>query len=227
MVSLLKQLTPDARASVKDRVNENERQTNAEIIPVVVASTKEYGFYQALVGFAFSLLAIGIGWYLFQDVTVTPEDWGSSVLLRFDLAKVILIAIAGFMIGVAFARWKPAVYRSLVPARTLDATARETAVVLFHRLKLTRTRAHTAVMICVCLFEKRVVVLGDSGINDRIEQQDWDSLRDTVLTKVRGNDLPGALIAGIEQAGQLLSKHFPAESDDIDEITNRLHIVTE
>ena len=79
------------------------------------------------------------------------------------------------------------------------------------------------ILILVSLLEHRVQVLADSGINARVAPGTWDKIVQIVLDGIRGKDLCRGLCEAIEQCGEILSKEFPVQPDDINELPNRLH----
>jgi len=74
------------------------------------------------------------------------------------------------------------------------------------------------------LEERQFYILADSGINEKVEQTVWDSVRNNMQNEFRkGNYLTGILSA-IEQVGNILSEHFPIKSDDTNELSNKVVI---
>ena len=71
---------------------------------------------------------------------------------------------------------------------------------------------------------RKFVVLGDSGIHERVGQEFWHRVVDVVADKFRAGDFTAGLIRGIEEVGEQLSTHFPYDaaadvgelSDDVD-----------
>jgi uncharacterized membrane protein len=94
----------------------------------------------------------------------------------------------------------------------------------FTRLGMTRTQAHNGVLFFVVPARRKFVVLGDSGIHDRVGQEFWDSVASAVSERFRAGDFTGGLVHGIERVGQQLATHFPYDpatdknelSDDVD-----------
>lgn len=222
---MVRGLTEEKRAAVSEAVAAAETKTSAEIIPVVIGSSDDYGFYEALIGFLLSIVSVATVWFFRQSVTLDEAGWGTAAKIGFGLLPIIATMVGAFVTGVLLARAVPAIVRPLVPPKRLNTSSHTAAVELFHRFRLTRTSARTSVLICVCLFERRVVVLGDLAISEMLSQEDWDGVRNSVLEGVKSKDLTGGLIAGIENAGALLAQHFPADTDNPDEVTNELRVL--
>jgi uncharacterized membrane protein len=74
---------------------------------------------------------------------------------------------------------------------------------------MTATKDRNAVLFFVVPARRKFVVLGDSGIHEKVGQEFWHHIVRTVSGKFRQGDFTGGLVAGIEAVGQDLAKHFP------------------
>jgi putative membrane protein len=84
------------------------------------------------------------------------------------------------------------------------------------------TKAHTGILILASLFERRVVVLADRGINEKVRPGKWDEIVGIITTGLKSNDGCAAFCAAIEECGKILAVHFPRSPDDQDELKNNL-----
>jgi uncharacterized membrane protein len=91
----------------------------------------------------------------------------------------------------------------------------------FERLGMTATKDRNAVLFFVVPARRKFVVLGDSGIHERVGQEFWHHIVRTVSEKFKQGDLTGGLVAGIEAVGEDLAKHFPHHAGrDSNELTD-------
>src|SRR5262245_30011081 len=89
----------------------------------------------------------------------------------------------------------------------------------FVRLGMTRTKDRNGVLFFVVPSRRKFVVLGDSGIHERVGQEFWHRVVGVVSDKFRRGDFTGGLIRGIEEVGEQLSTHFPyVAATDVDEL---------
>jgi uncharacterized membrane protein len=89
----------------------------------------------------------------------------------------------------------------------------------FERLGMTRTKDRNGILFFVVPARRKFVVLGDSGIHERVGQQFWHRVVDVVTERFRVGDFTGGLIRGIEEVGEQLASHFPYDDDtDVDEL---------
>jgi len=98
---------------------------------------------------------------------------------------------------------------------------RKAAEKAFDRLGMTRTKDRNGVLFFVVPARRKFVVLGDSGIHERVGQEFWHRVVDVVADKFRAGDFTAGLIRGIEEVGEQLSTHFPYDAAaDVDELSD-------
>jgi putative membrane protein len=85
---------------------------------------------------------------------------------------------------------------------------------------LHHTRDKTGILILVSLFEHRVFVLADRGINKQVPKETWDEIVHIVTEGIHSGRTCDALCAAIFRCGELLEVHFPKKTDDTDELPN-------
>ncbi len=76
---------------------------------------------------------------------------------------------------------------------------------------LTQLPARNAVHFLVVPSRRELAIVGDAGAHDRLGQAVWDSVAATVLEHFRSGDPTAGLIAGIEEVGRHLARHFPRD----------------
>ena len=75
------------------------------------------------------------------------------------------------------------------------------------------------------LLERKVWVLADKGIYEKIDQETLDRFALTVSQGVKDGRACDALCSAIDAAGKVLSQHFPIEPGDTNELPNA--VITE
>lgn len=186
-----------------------ERRTSGEIVPYVVGACDDYadaawkGAVLTAVGAA---AAAAVAFWLL-------DVWGG--LERWLLVAVVLGAAGGWLA----ARLVAPLRRLLVPTAELDLRARRRAMVAFLEEEVFDTRERTGILLFVALFERRVVVLGDAGINRAVEQRAWDGIVTDLRAGIRRGQLGDALVRAIAACGRLLEEHeVEIRPDDVDEL---------
>lgn len=198
--------------AVREALRAVERRTTGEIAVVVVERSDPH----PAAGWLAALATIAVG----SGLAAAWIPWGSPPGV---LACQAALGVAGFLL----ARALPDFARRFVLEDRATAVAEEQAFQEFHRLGLHRTEARTGVLLFVSLFERRVVVLADQGIDAAVDAEAWDATDAAVLDGVAAGDLRGGLIAGLERAGALLEEHFPWREGDRNEVPDRVIVRAE
>src|SRR5580700_5393226 len=86
---------------------------------------------------------------------------------------------------------------------------RKAAEKAFERLGMSATKDRNAVLFFVVPARRKFVVLGDSGIHEKVGDQFWQHLAGAISEKFKAGDFTDGLVAGIEAVGEHLAKHFP------------------
>jgi uncharacterized membrane protein len=79
----------------------------------------------------------------------------------------------------------------------------------FARMGVARTKHRNGVLFFVVPSRRKFVVLGDSGIHERVGQEFWHRVVAAVSAKFRDGDFTGGIVKGIEEVGEQLASHFP------------------
>jgi uncharacterized membrane protein len=103
-----------------------------------------------------------------------------------------------------------------------DAMAQ--AVAVFERLGMHRTAERHGVLIYVAIEDRKLAVLGDQGIHDRLGQTYWDRLVQDILAHFRDERPRDGLLHALGEVGAALRQHFPRRSDDDNELPDQLSI---
>jgi putative membrane protein len=98
-----------------------------------------------------------------------------------------------------------------------DAAFRE-----FYAGGLYRTRESNAVLIYLSNLERRVVVLGDKGIHEKMGDTHWQDVRDEILRGIKQGKAREGICAAVETCGRALAEHFPHRPDDINELPDEV-----
>jgi uncharacterized membrane protein len=94
----------------------------------------------------------------------------------------------------------------------------------FAHMGMHRTRHRNGVLIFVVPSRRKVVVLGDEGIHQRVGQAFWEETAAAVAARFKAEDFTGGLLAGIEALGKVLAQHFPPEARNPDELPDDVDI---
>lgn len=89
---------------------------------------------------------------------------------------------------------------------------------LFDKHQMHRTRNRNATLIVIMPRVKRIVAIGDKGINALVAPDFWNDLVASMIHEMHGDGLFSALMKGVRRLGDTLSLHWPAEAADENEL---------
>jgi uncharacterized membrane protein len=94
------------------------------------------------------------------------------------------------------------------------------AVDIFEKLEMNKTKLRNGILFYVAVRDRKFVIIGDVGINIKVEEGFWDSIKERVFEFFKAEKIADGLIEGIRMAGDKLKEHFPYEIDDVNELSN-------
>jgi putative membrane protein len=199
--------------AIQAAVQEAEGRTSGEIVPYVVERSDEYPT-TAWKGAALGAL---LGPMVALAIHRWTDVWGWPLGLW-----IALPAPLGGAVGYLLALIEP-VRRWMAGEHILDLRARRRAAVAFLDQEVFRTRDRTGILLFVSLFERRVVLLADSGIHQKVEEGAWEAITGRLARGIREGRPAPALIEAIRACGELLERHgVERQADDKDELSNEL-----
>lgn len=101
---------------------------------------------------------------------------------------------------------------------------RHVAEKTFERLGMTKTALRNGVLLFIACEEQRFVILGDSGINERVPAGFWDDIAARLTIRFKAGEYTDGIVDAIHSAGEELRHFFPRAHDDVDELSNTINI---
>lgn len=93
---------------------------------------------------------------------------------------------------------------------------------LFKKLKMNETDDKNGVLIYISIEDRKFAIIGDSGINEKVPADFWQSTRDDMLSEIKNNNLVAGIIKGIDEAAEQLAKYFPPDGSDNNQLSNEI-----
>lgn len=199
--------TPEERERIRLAVATAEKATSGEIATMVVARSDRYQEAILLASVLGAALTALIAAVASQHVTI----WSYlplTIILYFPLYLLI--------------KRTPCLQRPFISGRRLNEAVQARAVQAFYEKGLYRTRDETGILLFISIFERKVWILGDRGINARIPAESWQQLVQLLTTGIREDRACEALCNVIAHCGEELARHFPREGDDRNELQDEL-----
>jgi putative membrane protein len=194
---------------IRQAVNAAESHTSGEIATMIVAESDRYPEAEQ----AGSLFLAAFAGLVIAVATQHLSVWSYIPL-------VVLLYFPALVLFRKFPRLKlPFVARG----RIAEAV-RLRAVRAFYEKGLYRTRHETGILIFMSLAERKVWILGDRGINERIDPSSWEGMAVSLARGIAEGSGCDALCEVIGRCGAELSRHFPRQLDDVNELDDSLLI---
>jgi putative membrane protein len=204
-VSTRANLSEAERARIADAIRAAEVNTAGEIYVVVAGEAA--GFRSIPVLWA-AIIALIVPWPLF--LLTTLPSW------------IILVLQVIVFVVIAMVTSHDKIRHRIVPPNIAGAAARKAAQAQFLAHGVHLTEARTGILIYVALANRRVEVVADDGINRKVAQAELDQLAQHVVAAARSGTLAEGLVNAVNDAGKLLSRHFPPAAGNPNELPDRV-----
>lgn len=212
MQTLIDRLDEDR---IQDAVRRAEERTAGEIVPVVVPRSDDYevALWRGAAALVLFVLVAVLLFFRFY------EGWGYGWL--FVPWSVATIVLGAGIIGALLARYVYPLQRLLIGTDRLDETVHRRAMQAFVEEEVFDTRDRTGILLLVSLLEHRIEVLGDTGINQHVQSEDWAEVIDRIRRGIRNDSLTEGLEEAIEMCGRLLERRgVNVRPDDENELSD-------
>ena len=202
-----KYFSAEEQERIRQAVEAAEKRISGEIVPMIVGASGRYA--EAELGGLIVGLIVGTA-----AASLRANSWG---LTEMELSWPLIGAGLGFVLCLI-----PALKRRLIPKRRIDEAVHIRSLAAFTAHGLHYTKGHTGILILASLFERRVVVLADQGINEKVQPGTWEEIVQILTSGLKSKDGCAAFCAAIKRCGDILATHFPRQPDDRDELADKL-----
>jgi putative membrane protein len=197
----------DEKSRIEQAVLAAEKKTSGEIVPMLVTASGRYAEIE-LLGLVLGLMLGTLSGFVWHD------PWGQ---VQTYIIWPILGAIVGFSVFSI-----PSAKRRLISKQRVAEAVHTRSLAAFTGHGLHYTEAHTGILILASLLERRVVVLADRGIDEKVADGTWEEVVKILTEGLKSGQACDAFCKAIERCGVILAEHFPRQADDRDELPNRL-----
>jgi putative membrane protein len=208
------------RERIRNTVADAERMGRGEIAVAVAKSSSDYAVYEwpaaVFSGLLWSMILLTFQGPLCAWI---ENHWWVDPARPFAM---LLIFSTFLVMAIAYAKTNlPFVDRRIVPRKFMAARVHERALRQFMESGVANTRERTGILIFVSLLERRVELIADRGISEKIAQSEWDGIVARLVESIRKHRPDEGLCRAIAECGDLLATHFPATDDNPDELTDQ------
>jgi putative membrane protein len=210
-------LKPEDFDSIRSRVEEAEKGTRAEIVPLVLPRSSDYRWVHskcALRGLLIGIVA-GIG----------LEHFGASMISAQDARWIaVLGGVIGFLLSMV-----PAFARAVIGQERLHSEVDRRAFAEFLLQGCAETEGRVGVLVMVSLFEHEIEIVADRGIQSGLKAQGAEKALENVCSDFSRYAREGKAIEGLEHVirrlGEIFRELFPdTDGDPSDSLPNDLRV---
>lgn len=94
------------------------------------------------------------------------------------------------------------------------------AAFMFDALDMQKTEQRNGVLIYLAVEDKKLAILGDAGINQKVPVNFWEDVNNIMIDNFKKGNFAKGLSEGIIRAGEQLKKHFPYQKNDVNELSD-------
>ena len=204
-------LNKHEQQKITEAVHTAEKLTSGEIVPMVVSESHSYPVAPIIGGVFFGLPAA-----LLSARLLGGHLWlGTDNMWLFLVFFLLYYAAAYLTI-----RQLPHLNRYFLNPSLVELDVHKGAEAAFYRESLYDTRDSNGILLYVSVFERRVWVLADKGINEKIDLHVWQEIVDLVTSGIKQGRSCESICEAVERIGNLLQEHFPIRADDKNELHN-------
>ncbi len=201
---------------IAQAVRQAEANTSGEIVPYFIERSDRY---EEAVWRGAGLTALLV-LIVFASLRFFTDLW-----IPIDSVELALLTIAAGGLGTVLVATIAPLKRFFAGQNLIDHRVALRAADAFIAEEVFKTRDRTGILIFLSLEEHKVLVVGDRGINEKVDRSEWEDVVARIVRGINSGRPADGLADAIIQCGVLLEKHgFKRRSDDVDELPNRLRV---
>jgi len=153
-------------------------------------------------------------WNLLERTVWFPSPAQLTAVIGGGAAAVVLIVY--FLVNI------PAVDRLIIPDTLKNRRVYARALQHFVESGVYKTAEHSGVLIFVSVLERKVFVIADSGIAEKVAQNEWDGICKIMTEGLKKRSAAQAFADSVKECGRILQQHFPNKAENPNELPDGL-----
>lgn len=204
---------------IQNAVAAAEGRTSGEIVPYIVPHSSAYASVVWKGASFFAVVTLAVVMVFFQ----VYQGWGFA-WLHTEWGAALVALVAGSM-GALVTAYVSGFRRLMIGEGAMVAATHRRAMQAFVEEEVFNTRERTGILLFISLFEHRIEVLGDTGINQRVSADDWVDVVECIRSGIKSKELAKGLEDAIVKCGALLERSgVEIRADDTNELSDGVRI---
>ncbi len=193
------------KIKIRKAVEDVEKITSGEIVPMIVSSSYHYPVSNIAGGFTLGMIIS------LAVVFITGDQNLWFFLSIFMISFILMREVTKRVLPLK---------KFFISRNEINEEVEEAAITAFYKNGLYKTRDETGVLLFISVFEKKVWVLADRGINEKVDYSEWKHIVNYITDGIHEKNQGHAIAGAVSRVGEILREHFPIKPDDTDELDN-------
>jgi putative membrane protein len=221
----MKHLSEAEHDLVSAAVAAAEANTAGEIVTVVTERSDGYTDVALVWSVVIAFTAIAVLTF-FPDFYLAKVDWvlgkwNAEWTPRGIFGLALFVGILKFAGMWLIQLWPPLKYL-LIPGPIKSHRTNARAIELFKVGTDRRTTGRTGVLIYLSMRERRAEIVADEAIASKVAPEVWGEAMAAMLAELKRGSCGAGIVAAVERVGRVLAEHLPRQTDDVNELPDRL-----
>ena len=216
--------TEENLKKIQDAVAKAEKTTDGEIALVVTSSCSNYGFWELIFAVVMGLItsACLIPFSSKINNFIDSIYWDvNDYHFSFWILMFVFVSILIFYLLANI----PFIDRLIIPKRVKEVSVYNKAIKTFVHSGVYKTKSNTGILLFFSVLERKIQIIADSGIASKVSYETWNDLANSLAEGFKSKNPTDTIIKGIEECGKILSKEFPAQNENPNELPDGLVVL--
>ncbi len=207
-------------------VKDAEKETSGEIKVAFIRESNDYAKYELFFALIAGFISLGILMFFPDKIESFVRNMSWEYIPHYTsfvygLFPFLMITIFYFIMNIPFFN------RLIVPSIVMKRKVNERAIRYFAESGVSNTRDRTGILIFLSFLEKRVELIADIGIGEKIPQERWDEIVENITEGIKSKKTVDNLIDSVKECGKILSAvdKFPIKPDDKNELEDDVSVL--
>ncbi len=99
---------------------------------------------------------------------------------------------------------------------------KERAIKVFEEIGMNNTRYRNGCLVYLALKDKKLAIIGDKGINDKVSADFWKIIKEDMIDFFRKGKFTEGIVNAVKKMGEELKRYFPKSEDDPNELPDEV-----
>lgn len=210
-----KLLSKEQQDQIEQKIIEIEKETSAEVLPMIVESSTPVGHVKVILFLIFILISE----FILQNF-LKADSWAHSRYWELSFLILISCLLAYFFSKNHF------VQRTLTSDQDELLQVNRRALLEFYNQSLHEKPNRNIVLFLFSLMERRIVVLTSPELKNTFTQKELDQIVKEFSEQNKKVNFSHGLISALQIAGNILKQKLPVNKNEIkkDETSNKIII---